>query len=264
LLVAFLTACAGAALALPVSDWAMELLDVSNFEGRLAYGAVCLWTPLGFLAGAVVGFVTGLTMGGRGFGGYLKRQVVSLVIVSALIAASAGLAYLAADHAPVIDGKTLSLQIEMRVPKGDFTPAELREKRGFCVYLFVPEAHRQNTGTIDWAGAAQDAQFITLPVWAPINSRHGARSITADMEGEEGQLLDVKLPGSPQKIDDAWTDWLPMGRADRMSGAPERQNVVRYRVRFESEYSPAPLPESQEEPSTAPEESATPQPATTP
>ncbi|MEO5720367.1 MAG: hypothetical protein ABIR71_02725 [Chthoniobacterales bacterium] len=117
LLVAFLTALAGAALAIPVSDWAMQAHQVSSFEGERAYGVVCVFLPLAFLVGGSVGFWIGMALGGSGFTGYLKRQGVALAVIVALVLAVGGWSYAIANHPPLVDGKALALEIEARVPR---------------------------------------------------------------------------------------------------------------------------------------------------
>lgn len=246
LLVALLTGIGGAALALPIADWATELLDVSNFEGSRSVGVVCIWMPLAFIVGLIVGFGASLSMKGRGFGGFAKRQAVSWLIMAVLISAGAGLAYLDADHAPSIDGRTLALAIELRVPTNGRTAMEL-QKNGFCAYLFTEASHRQNTGEIQWSDSTQTQEFITLPMWAPVNSRNVPRIITTNMEGEAEQRFDVKLPQSPTTVDAAWTEWLPMKSGDGTEPPPSNQCFVRYKVRFSVEHSGTPADSSPDE-----------------
>src|SRR4051812_47975512 len=78
LLVAFLTGIAGAIIAAPVSDWAMEAHHVSQMEGGRACAVIVFWMPLGFIAGFVIGVVVSLTLKRSGFAGYALKQGISL------------------------------------------------------------------------------------------------------------------------------------------------------------------------------------------
>jgi hypothetical protein len=86
------------------------------------------------------------------------------------------------------------------------------------------------------------------------------------IEGENRQIFDVARAASPKAIDDTWTEWLPpRSLFDGAKPSAEHQYFVRYRVRFETEYSPTPHPSfdteispSPDEPTPEPEAVATP------
>src|SRR3954471_7491041 len=86
LLVGFITGILGAILIAPVADWGTQEHHVSNFEGGRGYAVMCVFIPLGLIAGSVSGFVVGLLLSGRGFIGFLKRQGVALAVLLVLIA----------------------------------------------------------------------------------------------------------------------------------------------------------------------------------
>ena len=74
------------------------------------------------------------------------------------------------------------------------------------------------------------------------------------IEGENRQIFGVARPASPKSVDDAWTEWLPpSGSFDGTMPSPEVQYFVRYRVRFETEYSPTPHPAFDAEVSPTPD-----------
>ena len=241
LLVALVTGVCGAVLAVPVSDWAMEAHHVSTREGGRACAAVGFFAPLAFIAGSVVGFTCGLLLGGSGLAGYLKRQAIALLAIAGLVCAVAGIAYASADHPPVIHGKTLALDIEVRVPTYGESIEELKAN-GFSVALLVSASDR-DYADMRWSEATRTEEFITVPAWAQLRSRKAGREITVGIEGENRQIFDVGRPASPKSIDDAWTEWLPpRSLFDGTKPSAEHQYFVRYRVRFETEYSPTPHP----------------------
>lgn len=255
LLVAFLNAVAGAVLAMPVSDWAMQAHHVSSFEGERGYAVVFLFAPLGFFVGGVVGFVTALLLPGSGFVGYVKRQAVALAAIAAIVFAGGGWGYATADHPPLVEGKALALEIEVRVPAKGRAVEQLKTE-DFSVALVVSSSDRSYSD-MRWADAAAAGEFITVPAWAPLRSRNVVREITAGVKEENRQIFNVALPASP-KIGEAWSEWTPpRARFDGTKPTPEDQYQVRYRVRFEEEYSPTPRPDW-------PQPEATPDAETTP
>jgi hypothetical protein len=176
LLVALITGVCGAILAVPVSDWAMEAHHVSAREGGRACAAVGFFAPLAFVAGSVVGFACGLLLGGSGFAGYLKRQAVALLAIAGLVCAIGGISYVSADHPPLIDGKTLALEIEVRVPTYGQSIDELKAD-GFGVALVVSASDRDYSD-MRWSEATRTEEVITVSAWAPLRSRNARREIT--------------------------------------------------------------------------------------
>jgi hypothetical protein len=264
LLVGFVNAIAAAVLCVPVADWAMEQLHVSNFEGGRGYAIVCLWIPLSFIVGFVVGFGISFVVKRGGFVGYAIRQGLALFIVAILICGAGGLAYASADHPPLINDQNLALEIEVRVPTKGRSIEELRAA-DFNIALVVSASDRSYSD-LRWSEATRTEEFITLPAWATLNSKNAGREITAGVNGESRQVFNVLRTASPKQIDEAWSEWAtPRERFDGSKPAPEDQYLARYRVRFAAEYSPTPTPTAtptgQE---GTPEESATPNESETP
>ena len=264
LLVGAITAIASAALTIPVADWAMELLNVSNREGGRGFAIILVWVPLALLIGFVVGFVVSFPVKRSGVAGYAIRQGISLGIMAALILGLGGLVYATADHPPLLGGKNLALEIETRVPADGRTVDDL-QKGNFDVALVVSASDRSYSD-MRWNKAIAAGDFITVPAWANLNSSNASREITAGLAKESRQVFNVILPAAPKKIDEAWSEWSPpRERFDRSKPAPSEQYSVRYRVRFAEEYSPTPRPvtpeerdSSNSETSPSPDESATP------
>ena len=245
LLVGLITGIAGAVLAVPVSDWAMEAHHVSTMEGGRACAAVGIFAPLAFLVGFATGFVVSLRIKRAGFAGYLICQGISLAIIIAIVFAVSGLGYATADHPPLIDGKNLALEIEVRVPAKGRSIQEL-QAADFDVALIVSTSDRHYS-YLRWSEATKSDEFITVPAWAPLKSRNAGREITAALKGENPQIFSVMRHASPKKIDDewseCWSEWTPpKQRFDGSKPTPEDQYLARYRVRFAKEYAPTPTP----------------------
>jgi hypothetical protein len=255
LLVGLITACVAVVAVVPIAEWGMEEHHVSNMEGGRGYAMVFCWMPLALLVAFLTGFVVSLLTSGHGFAGYLKRQALSLGVLAVLFGIGAAFSYSTANHPPLINDQSLALDIEVRVPRKARSVEDLQRQR-FDVALVVSASDR-NFADMRWAEARLEDDYIVVPAWAPLNSRNAGREITAGVEGESRQIFNVILRPSPKQIDEAWSEWAPpRERFDSSKPPPEDQYLARYRVRFESEYSPTPSPTAT--PSESPEAEATP------
>lgn len=262
LLVGFVSAVVSVPLCVWLADWAMRAHHVSNFEGGRAYAVIFCWVPPGFTVTLAAAFFVALQIKRRGFAGYLLKQVVGILVAMLIIAAAGGIGYATADHPPLIDGKNLALQIEVRVPANGRSVDDLK-KAGFEVALVVSTSDR-NYADLRWAEATQSNEFIVVPAWANLNSRNAGREITVGVKDENRQIFNVMRRASPD-IDETWSDWeAPRERFDGSKPARQDAYQVRYRVRFAEEYSPTPRPDVIEESPPAPEETSTPNESSTP
>jgi hypothetical protein len=219
----------------------MSAHDVSNFEGGSACAMICLWMPLGGVAGFVCGFVMAFVVNGHGFAGFAKRQGIALVVAAALIGGTGLLVYASADHPPMIGGERISLEMEVRVPAKGRTVEQLRAE-DFDVALVVSASDR-NYSDMRWSDARIEAQFVVVPAWTTLNARNARRQITTGRRGESRQIFEVTLPAAPRQIEDEWSEWkAPTQLLDGNKPAPEDECFVRYRVRYTAEYSPTPPP----------------------
>ena len=251
------TAIAGAVLCVPVADWALEALHVSNMEGGRGYAIVCLWGPLAIVVGFLVGFVVSFLVRRGGFAGYALRQGLALLIIAVLIGGAGGFAYAMADHPPLIDGQNLALEIEVRVPTKGRSIEDL--KTADLTIALVVSASDRSYSDLRWDGATRSDEFITVPAWAALNSKNAGREITAGINQENRQIFNVLLTASP-KIGESWSEWTPpRQRFDGSKPAPEDQYLARYRVRFAAEYSPTPIPTSTPQDSPLPGEASVPE-----
>ena len=240
----------------------MQEHHVSNMEGGRGYAMICLWIPLAFFVGGIVGFVVSFQIKRVGFVGNLLKQGIAIALIVLLVGIGAGIGYATADHPPLVDGKNLALQIEVRVPAKGRSIEDL-QKADFGVALVVSASDRSYSD-MRWAEATQSNEFIIAPAWADLNSRNAGREITAGVKDESRQIFNVMRRASPG-IDETWSEWeTPRQRFDGSKPAPEDQYQARYRVRFAGEYSPTPRPTPSYEPSPTPEETPSPNESSTP
>src|SRR5437867_8532962 len=122
--IAFLTAIAGAVLSVVASLYLTELYHVSNFEGGRGMLIFFALAPFGLTIGFIIGLIVALRHRGTGFGGFAQAQGIALGIAIALTAIISGVLYLAADHPPELDGKSLALEFELKIPPALKLPAQ--------------------------------------------------------------------------------------------------------------------------------------------
>ena len=204
LLTAFLSGVCGAVAAFVAADVGTRAQGVSSFEGERSYLIVFVLVPLGFVLGVGVGAVVAYVARSRGLAGLARQAGLAVLITCALIGAMGGLAVLAVDHPPTIEGRALFLDFEVRVPAA--RPPE--DLAGFTASL---------------SGTSSDNRFADLgldkietrdgyrviPGSASINSHSDQRTLLIGPSGWQSQVFDVKLPFAPRKQDQAWSQWIP-------------------------------------------------------
>src|SRR5438105_10477978 len=116
ILIALLTAVAGAILSVVASLYLTELYRVSDFEGERGMLIFFALAPLGLIVGFIIGLIVALLSRGTGFGGFAMAQGIALGIAFGLAAVVSAILYLAADHPPKLDGKPLALEFELKIP----------------------------------------------------------------------------------------------------------------------------------------------------
>ena len=84
ILIALLTAVAGAVLSVVASLYLTELYHVSNFEGGRGMLIFFAIAPLGLIVGFIIGLIVALRSRGTGFGGFAKAQGIALGIAIGL------------------------------------------------------------------------------------------------------------------------------------------------------------------------------------
>jgi MFS family permease len=229
--IAFVTAIAGAALSLAASLYLTELYHVSNFEGGRGMLIFFALAPLGLMVGFIIGLVVALRSRGTGFGGFAKAQVIALGIVIGLAAIVSGVLFLAADHPPKLDGKSLALEFELKIPPALKLPPEPSVQ---TLHASLYADNRDNRyALLDYGKMASRDGYVFVPGKASLLSQTSNRDLLVSIESEGGasQFIKLKLRAKPRKEDEAWSDWMTATEHADLSPVPEPERIaVRYRV----------------------------------
>ena len=230
--IAFLTAVVGCVVAFFVGDYLTRLAHVPEMEGQRGMTVVFLCAPLGILAGLVVGIVSTILVRRRGLAGFLVAQGWSLLIVCGLAGLLVGVPYLLSDKPPRIDGKRLELQYELRAP----ATVQIRDQHdGYSIRVSLYTDNRQSRfAFIDWSAITKDAEHITIPGNVPLLTHNKTRSLLASIGNEPAgsQFIELKIPPSPTKQDETWSEWIFATQRADLSPVPEPDRfAARFRVR---------------------------------
>jgi hypothetical protein len=183
------------------------------------------------LAGLVVGIVSAVLV---------RRQALdgsfSAVLVPSDLLWPAGLLvcvpYLLSDKPPRIDGKPLELQFEPRAPAAFQIPDQ---PDGYSIRVSVYTDNRQSRfAFIDWNAITKDAEHITIPGNLPLLTHSKSRSLLASIGNEPvaSQFIELKIPSTPRKEDETWSEWIfATQRADLIPVPEPERFAARYRVR---------------------------------
>jgi MFS family permease len=232
--IALLTAVAGGALSVVASLYLTELYHVSNFEGGRGMLILFALAPLGLIVGFLIGLVVALWSRGSGFGGFAMAQGIALGIAIGLAAVVSGILYLAADHPPKLDGKSLALEFELKIPATLKLPAQPNEE---TLHASLYANNRDNRyALLDYDKVAIRDSYIFVPGKASLLSQTFNRDLFVSIEGEggAGQFIKLKLRAKPRRGDEAWSDWITATERADLSPVPEPERIaVRYRVQPE-------------------------------
>jgi hypothetical protein len=230
--VAFFTAFVGCLLAFFVGDYLTRLLHVPDFEGQRGYTIIFVCAPLGILAGFIIGLVVALRTRRSGFEGFLIAQVCSIFITCVLAGLLIGVPYLLSDKPPRIDGKRLELEFELRAPATFKIPDQ---PDGYSIRVNLYTDNRESRfAFIDWNTITKDLEHVTIPGNVPLLTHSKNRSLLASIGNSEdaSQFIELKIPPSPRKEDETWSDWISATQRADLTPVPEPDRfAVRYRVR---------------------------------
>ena len=234
IVISLLTAIAGAVLSVVASLYLTELYHVSDFEGERGMLIFFALAPLGLIVGFIIGLVVALRSRGTGFGGFAKAQGIALGIAIGLAAIVSGILYLAADHPPKLDGKSLALEFELKLPPMIKLPPQPSEQ---TLHASLYANGRDNRyALLDYDKIASRDNYVFVPGKASLLSQTFNRDLLVVIEGEggAGQFIKLKLRAKPRKEDEAWSDWIMATERADLSPVPESERMaVRYRVQPE-------------------------------
>lgn len=229
--ITLLTATAGALLSIVASLYLTELYHVSNFEGGRGILIFFALAPLGFIIGAIVGLVVAFLTRNTRFGGYAKSQGIALGIIIGLAAIVSGVLYLGADHPPTLDGKSLTLEFEIKIPPTLKIPTQ-PDVQTLHASLYANDRHNCY-GLLDYDKVATRDGCIFVPGKASLLSQTFNRDLLVSIEGEGGasQFIKLKLRAKPTREDEAWSNWITATERVDLSQVPEADRIaLRYRV----------------------------------
>jgi len=232
--VVLLTAIAGAVLSIFASIYLTELYHVSDFEGGRGMLIFFALAPLGFIVGLIIGLTVALLSRGAGLLGFAKAQGLALGITIGLAAIVSGILYLAADHPPMLDGKSLALEFEIKIPPTLKIPAQPGvENLHASLYANNRDNHY---ALLHYDKIALRDGYVLIPGKASLVSQTFNRDLLVSVETEAGasQFIKLKLRAKPTKEDEAWSDWMRATQRADLSLVPEADRIaVRYRVQPE-------------------------------
>ena len=230
--IALFTAFVGCLLAFVVGDYLTRLAHVPEMEGQRGMTVFFLCVPPGILAGLVIGIVSAILVRRQGLAGFLIAQGWSLVIVCGVAGLLAGVPYLVSDKPPRIDGKRLELQFELRAPATFHIPDQ---PDGYSIQVSLYTDNQQTRfAFIDWNGITKDAEHIIIPGTVPLLTHSKTRSLLASISNEPAgsQFIELKIPPTPRKENETWSEWIFATQRGDLSPVPEpKRFAARYRVR---------------------------------
>ncbi len=232
--IAFLTAIAGAVLSVVASLYLTELYHVSNFEGGRGMLIFFALAPFGLTVGFIIGLIVALRHRGTGFSGFAQAQGIALGIAIGLTALVSGILYLGAYHPPKLDGKTLALEFELKIPPALKLPVQQSEQ---TLHASLYANNRDNSyALLNYDKSATRDGYVFVPGKASLLSQTFNRDLLVSIEGEggAGQFIKLKLRAKPRKEDEAWSEWIMAAERTDLSPVPDAERIaVRYRVQPE-------------------------------
>jgi MFS family permease len=230
--IALFTAAVACLLAFFVGDYLTKLAHVPEMEGQRGMTVFFLCVALGILVGLVIGIVSSILVQRQGLTGFLIAQGWSLLIVCGLAGLSVGVPYLLSDKPPRIDGKRLELQFELRPPTTFKTPDQ---PDGYSIRVSLYTDNQQSRfALIDWISIMKNAEHVTIPGSLPLLTHSKTRSLLASIGNKPtaSQFIELKIPPTPRKEDETWSDWILATQRADLTPVPEPERMaLRYRVR---------------------------------
>jgi hypothetical protein len=228
LLVALVTAAAGLVLGGYVASLAVGWYRVSSFEGGSGYFVVA-FALLGFIVGVLVGLVMSRVGADALHFGFWKTLLASQAVVATMTLIVGGIARLAADVPPTLDGQRLLLAVEIRWPASVQTsPATDTTPRRLRLYSVSGRTARNSrVGALWLEDARRENGRWVVPGAVAVYTSRGDRMLAFEPMPDGAKGFIVPLPGHPRRAQLAWSDWLPRSS----DGAPPPDGfAMRFKV----------------------------------
>ena len=227
--VALLTGIITAVITAPVADRITKAHGVSDFEGGRGMMLAFLLIPAGFIGGVLIGLLCTKLVHAVEWAQFWKAAGLSIGLSLVTLFSIAGLSLLTIIRPPLLEGRELTLQLEVHVPLQHITP-QSRGKDKIRMSLYAGPKDNQYA-TIDTAGYRESEGALVVTANAALNSRSSMRTVSFLIEDHTWLAADLALPASPGEQDLEWTGLMPMREA-RTSGAQTvtTDTYFRYRV----------------------------------
>jgi hypothetical protein len=228
-LIALLNGVAGAVLGFIGGDLATRAHNVSNFEGGRAMGLVFLIVPASFVAAAIIGVIVALKIPEPGMAGFARAQGIALLGAVVVAAAVFGYSIRRAPTPPRLDGMTLHLDFEVRMPEGRAAPGPednftvLMTSRGYGDDRHNADLRLDSTTSSDGR--------VVIPARAFLHTSTNQRFLVVNDTGGKHYWFDLPLRARPTSEDQQWSEWWPapgMTATSDINGNGGFQ--IRYRV----------------------------------
>lgn len=216
---------------------------VSSFEGGSGYFVIGL-ALLGALVGLVTGLVTAGLLAPQNGAGYLKMFGAAVGVLGVLAAVITGLCWSLADIPPEMDGRPLTLEVELRLPIGvTHPPAQGTGVSSMELYSLVNHTGRKHeSGTLRPKDARRENGRWIVPGEVALFTMRGKRSLSFKLNGEDLIGFLVPLPARPGREFLEWSDWGPRPPAPNPPW-PDTKPSYRFRVQKIAEPPPGPTAE---------------------
>ena len=211
--IALLTAAVGLVLGGYLASLAAGWYRVSSFEGGAGYFVVAL-ALLGAVAGLVLGLVAGRVVAASFDFGFWKALLASQLTLVGIAALVGGIARLAADVPPTLDGETMLLVVEIRWPESaTLSPAsDTTRRRIRLTSVSGRRARNSREGALWTEDTRREEGRWIVPGAVAVYTSRGDRILTIEPEPEGAKGWLVPLPGHPGKAQLAWSPWMPRSR----------------------------------------------------
>jgi hypothetical protein len=207
LIIALLTGAVGAVLAVIGGELATRAHHVSNMEGGRGMLVLFAIGPAGALLGLIIGFVVSRNVPGPGFGPFAKAQGIALGLTAAVSVVVFGVALWRAPRPPKLDGQTLSLEFELRLPSGHAAPDSTGELS--VVLLSRGYGDDRREADLKLEASTQSDGRLVIPASAFLFTTTRQRFLIVNDVGDLHYWFDLPLRARPRKEDEAWTNWWP-------------------------------------------------------
>ena len=232
-LVAALSAVVGLVCGGVLAEFSVRWLRIHGGQGNAAY-----FTVMMALLGAGIGLVVGMIAAGilsprngAGFGRALGASSGVLVFVTLV---SLGVCRLFAHVPPTIDGRRLSLEVEVRLPTGATVPKTGSDGAGFVqLHAMLGSSSRHvSVGALDPEHARQENGRWIVPASLVVESSLGSRKLVIERSSTgPKEEFTLPLPPSPRRGHLQWSGWLPASEGQSPEAADARLSY-RFRVQM--------------------------------